>query len=210
MPWPGIDVTACPFCSAVSQTLDEEIRSMDVAVFAELLLAAKINDEIAARRSAAEPLPSHRTSERQTADLPSATKSRCRIFGPDDKSQVYMLMAAEGPELFWGTPLVLTAKGADYIRQLIQLPDDPSRLPFFWNYLEASGRNALARCVRRVRQGPVRGHCRHSRRDGPPRIAPLDPGRRCVGGAPTIVSDDAGHLWQSGRRRGPGGAHSFR
>ena len=129
---------ACPFCSAVSQTFSEEMKTMDVVAIAELQKAALIS-----KLSTTDP----------TAEVP---KSRFKIvkvikgeefvkagetfetiyFGEAKKDKPFLAMATDAPNLMWSTPLVLSPRAEAYLLKLSDLPKSAERLAFFQDYLE--------------------------------------------------------------------------
>jgi hypothetical protein len=132
----GATAAACPFCSAVSQTMDEELQSMQVAVFASLVEAADFNEEDLGEAEL--PLSRFRVVEiiKGQPNLKVGDEIQVAYFGPPDKTYTFLLMSPEQESLMWGNPLLLTAQGADYVRELRRLPADSARLRFFMNYLE--------------------------------------------------------------------------
>jgi hypothetical protein len=128
---------ACPFCSSVSQTLTEEINSMQVVTVVRLIEAP----------------PATQGSTDPDAPLP---KAKFRIqdvikgsefvnkgdvvevlyFGEANKERLYLLMGTDPPRVVWSTPLGLSQRSYEYVMQLLQLPADHRRLEYFQEYFE--------------------------------------------------------------------------
>lgn len=141
--------SACPFCTAVSQTFSEEMASMDVAAIAHLK----------------EPPPP--VKEGETSDDPSSQVITAKFeivkvlkgedllagqkvietvyFGDGKKGESFLVMGVDPPKLMWSTPLQLTERAREYLPKLLTLPaEGPDRLAFFQQYLE-DGDEMLAR-----------------------------------------------------------------
>jgi hypothetical protein len=137
--------SACPFCSAVSQTFSEEMATMDAVVIADLI----------------EPPPPAK-EEDTGKELPKAKFKVVKIvkgdshvkpdqiietiyFGDAKKGSPFLIMGVDPNNLMWSTPLKLTDRSRNYIPQLLALPKEGApRLEFFQNYLEDTDEN-LAR-----------------------------------------------------------------
>lgn len=138
--------SACPFCSAASQTFSEEMESMNAVVFAEM------SEEPESVKST---LPS---DSDPTGEF-NVTKAKFRItkilkgkelisggvgsvfetiyFGDGKKGDLFLAMAVEPPNLAWNTPLKVSPAAANYISKLPDLPEaGAERLVFFQDYLE--------------------------------------------------------------------------
>ncbi|MCA9186927.1 MAG: hypothetical protein R3E01_35910 [Pirellulaceae bacterium] len=126
---------ACPFCSAVSQTFAEEMESMDAVVYAELVEAP---DKIPEDSNAPLPKCRFRVAEILKGEqwVKPGTDIEIFFFGTPDKSRKYLMMAADPPELIWSTPIGLSDRCDKYLKEVRELPRDPSRLQFFQTHLE--------------------------------------------------------------------------
>ena len=135
--------TACPFCSAVSQSLCERINTSDLAVLVELV-------ELSPRASDA-------TASPTSTEAIEAAKSTFRILQvyrgePDVKvgdlvKATYQGKAAPGSKALltglqpkapeWTLPLELSPRALDYLQKLLQFPPrGTERLNFVEDYLE--------------------------------------------------------------------------
>ena len=127
---------ACPFCSAVSQTLSEEMASMDAAVIAELV-------SVPPERPAGSDEPLAKASFRIREILKGKSQLGDRksveivYYGKGKPGDLFLIEAVDPPRLMWSTPLTLTSRSAAYVRRLPKLAKEgPARLEFFLAYLE--------------------------------------------------------------------------
>jgi len=147
----GVRVGACPFCSATSQTLSEELAAAEVAVIARLTQSAPVPDATASGSfSAADPDTGLATFEivevlRGAEKLSEVKEIRVVYFGEDDVDKLFLingidagLPVADGKQVAdWTTPLPLTERGVEYVKTLDSLPEKGhERLAFFMQYLE--------------------------------------------------------------------------
>jgi hypothetical protein len=127
--------TACPFCSATSQTFSEELSTMDVAVIAKLVkvppASTKAGDDI----------------QKATFEVVSLIKGEGLIkpgekletlyFGDGTVGKSFLVMGISPPKIMWSTPLPLSERGITYLNEIMKLPKEGAeRLVFFQNYLE--------------------------------------------------------------------------
>jgi len=133
----GRSAVACPFCSAVSQTLSEEITAMDAVVIAQLEVpppAAKpgeVSDEV--------PKAKFKIVEIVKGQSLLTRKPMIEtVYFGDAKKGKKFLITGVGPEnLQWSTPLSLTDRAQAYLLQLGKIAKAGSeRLEFFQQYLE--------------------------------------------------------------------------
>jgi hypothetical protein len=132
---------ACPFCTAMTETLGEQIGNMDAAVLAHLLEAAPL--EAGPTESAALTAVKGRfrivevlKEEPSLAD----TKVIETVFSGSVQQKpgaIYLLMGVGAPKWMWSAPAPLSDRACAYLRQVLRLPkDDAARLAFFLQYLE--------------------------------------------------------------------------
>jgi hypothetical protein len=136
--------TACPFCAAVSQTFSQEMESMDVVVVAKLLKLPPPSDPSAPADATTEfakaqfaPVQILKGAKLVDAKAPIETL----YFGEGSVGKEFLIMAVrETPDsnrLQWTTPLLLSARGKEYIQKLPTLDKDGvGRLAFFVKFLE--------------------------------------------------------------------------
>jgi hypothetical protein len=127
--------TACPFCSASSQTFSEELGTMDVAVIAKLVKVPeqsnKAGDEI---QKATFEIDQVIKGEGLAK---SKEKFETLYFGDGTVGKSFLVMGISPPATMWSTPLPLTDRGIKYLTDITKLPKDGSeRLIFFQDYLE--------------------------------------------------------------------------
>jgi hypothetical protein len=127
---------ACPFCSAVSQTLSEEMDSMDVVVMARVVEAAEVSDPDNAIE-----LPRSRFQVLEVLQGESWIKPQDTIevahYGPLEYEKQYLIMGTDPPQLAWSTPIMLSQQASQYVREVGLLEGDSvARLRFYQQYLE--------------------------------------------------------------------------
>lgn len=151
----GHSALACPFCSAVSQTLSQEIDAADVAVIVRLVkLPPESDPESDAPLDLDLDDPDSGTAEFEVVEilhggdsssdaLPAVGDTiRVVYFGTsyqedDGKPKQFLINGLAGEKIDWSTPLPLSGRGIDYVKALGGLPEEgPERLAFFLNYLE--------------------------------------------------------------------------
>lgn len=121
---------ACPFCSAVSQTLRQEMSSMDAVVIAEAM------DDIEPSESG-EIVLTVKTVIKGDDLIKVKDTVKSIYFGKAEKGRRFMLTGVDPPELMWSSPLPVTKRSEGYLKQVMNLPDDGlKRLQFFQEYLE--------------------------------------------------------------------------
>lgn len=132
---------ACPFCSAVSITLGEELKGATAAVVATL-------DELPAQPEPAEPgappvLGDSKAKFKIAQVLKGADVLAGReqidvtYFGQDERGKPFLIMGVDQPEVVWNTPIPLTERAVEYVKKLPELPENgPDRLAYFQQYFE--------------------------------------------------------------------------
>jgi len=120
----------CPFCTAASQTLRQEIQTMDVVAIGKL-----ISDD----RSDIDGLASFEIDKVLSGEtlLKPDQAIQATYFGPGKSNKRFLLMGVDPKELVWSSPLPLSAEAEDYIVKIKSLPEDPiDRLDFYQKYFE--------------------------------------------------------------------------
>ncbi|WP_202617362.1 hypothetical protein [Roseimaritima sediminicola] len=127
---PATQVSACPFCSAVSQTLRQEMATMDAAVIAESIPGEVQNTETGMiRMRVVEVLTGGDYVEPKQVVTPV-------YYGKVGDGRRFLLFGVDPPNLQWSL-MPITERGEKYIRTVSELPDDPvQRLRFFYDFLE--------------------------------------------------------------------------
>jgi len=144
----------CPFCSAVSQTLSQEIAGADVAVIARLLKLppeADLNSDDQSAWDVDDPNSGSAEFEvlktvrgAEVGNLAPVQGSTIKVvyFGSSQinkqgQKKLFLISGLAGKQIDWSTPLPLTERGAEYIQAIITLPEKGAqRLSFFLDYLE--------------------------------------------------------------------------
>lgn len=139
-PW----TIACPFCSGVSLTLSEEMKTATAAVVAKLVSLpppiAEGSVLTGADSKAVFEIVTVLKGEEllKTADAPAAGRKIDVIyFGQDEPGKLFFLLGNDAPSVTWATPIPLTERSAEYAAKLPGLPETgPDRLAFFQDYFE--------------------------------------------------------------------------
>lgn len=118
----------CPFCSAVSQTLRQEMSAMDTVAIAKIVPGSATESD--AKFSIASVISGQdlvRNSQEVTINY----------FGKPEEGQQFLVMGVDPPDLLWSSPLPVTEVAIRYIKAINALPDNNlERLKFFIDYLE--------------------------------------------------------------------------
>lgn len=121
-------VLACPFCSAVSQTLSEEMAAMDTVAIARIIAGSETDSDAEFEIQ---------TVIRGDRLIRPEQKLRVNYFGKAKSDQQFLLMGVDPPDLLWSSPLPVSPIAIDYIKAITELPKEPKqRLEFFLKYLE--------------------------------------------------------------------------
>jgi hypothetical protein len=137
---------ACPFCDVTQQTLSEEINAADATVIATLEKSASSTDNVdesdpfEADDSGAYSGAKFKIVEVLRGDgLKPGDIIEAIHFGEEGPDKKFVINGTMAEQLDWGSPLLLSDKGVEYVKQLPQLPaSGHERLQFFMNYLENS------------------------------------------------------------------------
>jgi len=128
-------VQACPFCSAVSMTLGEELKSSDAVVLATL-----VDRPAAADPAGGAPVKSKfKILKVLKGEKLLAGKRQIELlyFGTQETGATFLLFGVDPKELAWGTPTALSQRGVEYLEKVAQLGDAAAeRLVFFQEYFE--------------------------------------------------------------------------
>lgn len=136
-------VLACPFCSAPSLTLTQEIQSSDVVVLAKLVKAPS-----ALKQVDGAPLITDDNSGRTKFEIVEVLKGKkfaepgrfieTIYFGEGSKELTYLITGVEPPVISWSTPMALGEDGREYVTRLpkIMEKEPVEQLAFFLDYLE--------------------------------------------------------------------------
>ena len=137
---------ACPFCSAVSQTLTEQIDSADVAVLAELIdLPPKFEDgpeqplfdeAIEASKATFRIVTVYRGED----ELGKIKEFKALYLSEKEPGEKFLVLGRKQPEIEWGAPIWTSSRVQEYLKTVLQLPNGKEkaheRLAFFEDYLQ--------------------------------------------------------------------------
>ncbi len=128
---------ACPFCSAVSQTLSEEMAAMDVVVIGALRTQSPVPEP----GVTADRVPSATFEVTQVikggAALGETRQVQTLYFGEAKPGDLFLIMGVDPPKIAWSTPLKVSSREVDYLSKLPTLPKKGvERLEFFARFLE--------------------------------------------------------------------------
>ncbi len=128
---------ACPFCTVTSQSLSEEMASMDAVVIARL---SKLPEPPTAHELSADvPKAVFEVSDvlKGAAGLNGTKEIRTIIFGQEQVGDQFLIMGVGAPNFDWSTPLKVSERAVEYLKRLGTLPEKgPERLAYFQDYLE--------------------------------------------------------------------------
>ncbi len=138
----GTTALACPFCSVASQTLSEELAAAEVAVIAKLVKVATLADDPAGLGTVID--SDSGKAQFEIIDVLHGEEHAAGLkqigvvyFGEDEEEKSFLISGATGPSIDWTTPLPLSVRAVDYVKQLGSLaPKGPDRLKFFSRYFE--------------------------------------------------------------------------
>ncbi len=123
----------CPFCSAVKQTIRQEMESMDVVAIGTLLPDGRTEGSSSDGRAHFRIVSVLRGSEVVQPD----EVHEVIYFGSAKPGTQFMMMAVDPSQPQWSSPLPLTARAEEYILAVSKLAEDPlERLKFFQQYFE--------------------------------------------------------------------------
>ncbi len=136
-------LAACPFCSAVTMTLSEEIKQADAAIIARLV---KIPKPLASDPTQGQVPAAEAKAEFEVVDVlkgPSTLKPKSTVtvmyFGQEPVGTEFLIIGTDPKDLAWGTPTALSKAAREYVARLPKLPESgPERLMFFQQYFENS------------------------------------------------------------------------
>ena len=128
-----VPAEACPFCSAPSLTLSEQVDQSDAVVLAEWSSAKKGNGESAGTTTYA----IKEIVKGPAKLLKVGSKVTLVQYRPGKPGDLYLLMGTQATVIQWSSPLEVTRASYKYIAQAPS-PKEPSkkRLSYFVKYLE--------------------------------------------------------------------------
>lgn len=137
--WAPIPVDACPFCSAPSLTLTEQLAGADSAVLVKWVSGtpAKLSDAGSTDFEIVDVVHQHAAGK-----LKAGSKLNLVRFRSGKPGDLFLLLGTLGAgNVEWGSPLEVTQAGYDYMKNSPKT-DQPAvkRLAYFLKYLEHADR----------------------------------------------------------------------
>lgn len=118
---------ACPFCTAVAQTLRHEMKQMDAVAIAIRVMADS---------------ESVSTFEIQRVIkgeqfITKGQKVQINYFGRDEVGETFLVLGIDPPDLLWSSPLQLSEQAVEYVDQITKLPEEDGveRLKFYLRFI---------------------------------------------------------------------------
>jgi hypothetical protein len=129
---PSTPLRACPFCSAVSTTLRQEMEVMDAVVIATVVEGAGPRNEDTGE------VTMKIEKVLNGGDLVKVGQQvRASYFGDVTDGRRFLLQGVDPPQLQWATPLPVSERAEEYVTKVAELGDDmDQRLLFYYDYLQ--------------------------------------------------------------------------
>ncbi len=125
---PSLAAECCPFCSAVSQTLRQEMEAMDAVAIAKIVSGTETDSD--AEFSIISLI-------RGESLIKEGQTARVNYFGKAPEGTQFLLMGVDPPDLLWSSPLPVNSAAIEYVKTIPKLPEDPvKRLEFYLGFLE--------------------------------------------------------------------------
>lgn len=125
---PVAQAEICPFCSAVSQTLRQEMEAMDAVAIAKIVKGSETDSDAEFELH---------TIIRGENLIRVNQRSRMNYFGKAAEGTHFLVMGVDPPDLLWSSPLPISEKAIEYVKTVVKLPEDPlKRIEFYHDYLE--------------------------------------------------------------------------
>jgi hypothetical protein len=142
-----LDVAACPFCTAIANTISEDLSKSDVTVVANWLDTERNRAGVArslttAERDDSDPLALKdfevlRVYKGGTKFKLSGKKIQATFRGQPEPNRVYLLFGFVDETINWTAALPLRAESIAYLDELAKVPPPgPERLKHFLRYLD--------------------------------------------------------------------------
>lgn len=126
---PAFATAACPFCSAVSQTIRQESEVMDAVLIAEATDKSVRNEETGAVEFKV-------VKVIKGADLVKVPTVTAVYYGDLEAGRRFLVSGVDPPDFQWSC-MPLTKEGEAYVLKMLSLPNDPlERVKFAQGYLQ--------------------------------------------------------------------------
>lgn len=123
--------SACPFCNAVSQTLRQEMETMDAVV-----IATALHGDTTRNPDTGEVAMKIEKVLKGESFVDVGERVRAVYYGEVEAGRRFLLSGVEPTNLQWSC-LPLTERGEAYVVKIPELPADPAdRLRFYYDYLQ--------------------------------------------------------------------------
>jgi hypothetical protein len=127
-----LKAVACPFCSAVSQTIRQEMGVMDAVVIAQSTSASVRNEETG------EVVMNVVSVLKGEEHVKAGSPVTVVYFGDVGVGRKFMLSGVDPPKIQWSA-MPLTDESEAYVHKITELPDDGlERLKFYQGFLQNS------------------------------------------------------------------------
>jgi hypothetical protein len=127
----GSIAEACPFCNAVSQTLRQEMGSMDAVV-----IATSLQDDTTRNKETGEVLMKVEVVLKGADLIKVGQEVKAIYYGEVSIGRRFMLSGVDPPDLQWSC-LPVSKRAEKYIGNITKLPDDSlERLRFYHKFLQ--------------------------------------------------------------------------
>ena len=135
-PTAAVATMVCPFCTAVAPTMSEQIATSDVVVLATLE-----NQPQQDLLGSSEELPRGQFKVKHilTGDkfINIDEMFETVLVGRYDQGTTFMVVGVDAPDIAWSTPVKMSERAQEYIRDVVELPEGgPERLVFFQDFLQ--------------------------------------------------------------------------
>jgi hypothetical protein len=127
----GLVAEACPFCNAVSQTLRQEMGSMDAVV-----IATSLQNDMTRNKETGEVLMKVEAVLKGSDLIKVGQEVKAIYYGEVSIGRRFMLSGVDPPDLQWSC-LPVSKRAEKYIGNITKLPDDSlARLRFYHKFLQ--------------------------------------------------------------------------
>ncbi len=133
----GSAAVACPFCGAVKSTFTQEIKAVDVAVVAKLVVKPKRVEPKEGELNIDPPVGKFEIVEvLKGADQLAGEKVIDVVYFDDHPlGTEFLIEGAQPPVIAWTPPVPLTARSHAYLSKLLKMSDGPDRLIYLMDFL---------------------------------------------------------------------------
>lgn len=133
----GSAASACPFCGAVKSTFTQEIKAIDVAVIAKLVVKPKRVEPKEGELNIETPIGKFEIVEvlKGPDQVAGVKVIDVPYFDDHPLGTEFLIEGAQPPVIAWTPPIALTARSHVYLSKLLKMSDGPERLVYLMDYL---------------------------------------------------------------------------